>query len=125
MSRKLLEKIIDWYEKDSSVGGLSVIIDEIKEELAKPEHEPLGHLIRHKLSGESSPFNFYPIAYKIKEYRDEKIWEIIEVYTEPPKREQLSEEMISRDWSFWDDAENYHDFYAGVRYAEKAQGIGE
>jgi hypothetical protein len=36
MSKELLQKVVDWYDKDSSVGGLSNLIDEIKEELAKP-----------------------------------------------------------------------------------------
>jgi hypothetical protein len=48
--RELLNKIIDWYEKDSSIGGLSILIEEIKEELENPEIQNIEPLIDEKIN---------------------------------------------------------------------------
>jgi len=42
IEKELLQKIIDWYYKDSSVGGLSVLMDEIEEEYLKSSQNLVG-----------------------------------------------------------------------------------
>jgi len=37
MNRELLERVVDWYRKDSSAGGLAALIGDIEAELTKPE----------------------------------------------------------------------------------------
>jgi len=39
MNRELLERVVDWYRKDSSAGGLAALIGDIEAELTKPEFE--------------------------------------------------------------------------------------
>lgn len=74
--RKLLQSVIDWYEKDSSVGGLQVLIDEIETEIAKPEQKQVGAM---GLSG--------PVLYK-------KIEPGTPLYTSPRQHDPLSDDEI-------------------------------
>ena len=53
-----------------------------------------------------------------------EIFEVIPLYTAPPKREPLSDEEIDKGYQESDG--NYYDlaFRDGVRFAEKHNGIG-
>ena len=53
-----------------------------------------------------------------------EIFEVIPLYTAPPKREPLSDEEIDKGYQESD--RNYYDlaFRDGVRFAEKHNGIG-
>jgi hypothetical protein len=39
IERELLKQTLDWYEKDSSVGGLAALIECIEDELKKPDYQ--------------------------------------------------------------------------------------
>lgn len=89
MKAELLKKVIDWYEKDSSVGGLSNLIDEIEAELAKPEQEPAWLAVED--GNETRFFNPDMIDYA-KDFNRP----ITKLYTSPPQYEPLSDDEIGR-----------------------------
>jgi len=128
--REILEKVIYWYEKDLSVGGLSVLMEEIKEELEKPETE-IECAGVSRVSTDGGHYYIEPRG---------NVWlpDGTMVYAEPPKREPLSDDEImnlaiksasdqigeefNKDELSKDDWKHLIYF---ARYIEKAHGVGE
>ena len=102
--RELLEKIL-------ATGWLNNTIScEVEELLAQPEQEPVAWMCN--LMGD------------VVTYRPNVNNGYTPLYTSPPKREPLSDKDIGKGFLLTDVWHRYECFIAGVRFAEKAHGIG-
>lgn len=118
IERELLKKVISGDKK----GDFFVSYDlykEIYEFLAQPEQQPEAWIIVNKETGyRTQVSDLTPFLY------NREIFEVIPLYTAPPKRERINHDDIldrSIDGSF-----EYKDgFMDGVMFAENHHGIGE
>ena len=140
--RELLEKIFTLYKGFSNCSKMTVLLNDAKDLLAQPEQEPEQEPVAW-MSEETGDVNKSRRYFKLVEkYQNETI---VPLYTSPPlkrepfrpdwvsyrqgledsKREPLSASTIEHyllrlDSDFkWDSG-----FEAGVKWAEKAHGIG-
>lgn len=117
IERELLKKVISGDKK----GDFFVSYDlykEIYEFLAQPEQQPEAWIIVNKETGyRTQVSDLTPFLY------NREIFEVIPLYTAPPKRERINHDDIldrSIDGSF-----EYKDgFMDGVMFAENHHGIG-
>ncbi len=116
--RDLLEKVISGDNK----GDFFVSYDlykEIYEFLAQPEQEPEAWIIVNKETGyRTQVSDLTPFLYH------REIFEVIPLYTAPPKREPLSDKEITKNTPKLIHIGERLAFHAGVRFAEKHHGIG-
>lgn len=115
--RDLLEKVISGDNK----GDFFVSYDlykEIYEFLAQPEQEPEAWIIVNKETGyRTQVSDLTPFLYH------REIFEVIPLYTAPPKREPLSEKEIRESNESMLNVTR-ETFIKGVRFAEVMHGIG-
>jgi len=92
---------------------------ELEELLAQPEQQPEAWIIVNKETGyRTQVSNLTPFLYH------REIFEVIPLYTAPPKREPLSDKDIGKGFLLTDVWHRYECFIAGVEFAEKHHGIG-
>jgi hypothetical protein len=118
IERELLKKVISGDNK----GDFFVSYDlykEIYEFLAQPEQEPEAWIIVNKETGyRTQVSDLTPFLYH------REIFEVIPLYTAPPKREPLINIYVLNAFKADDEATHPYSYWAGVEFAEKHHGIG-
>ena len=121
--RELLKEFIDFVDSYEFYPTERNIIWEIvsrtQELLAQPEQQPEAWIIVNKETGyRTQVSDLTPFLYH------REIFEVIPLYTAPPKREPLSEDKLDvlAEANITD--EGIAGYYLGFRDAEKAHGIG-
>jgi len=112
--RELLKRIANYGDTISPH-----FIYEINELLAQPEQQPEAWIIVNKETGyRTQVSDLTPFLYH------REIFEVIPLYTAPPKREPLSEDKLDvlAEANITD--EGIAGYYLGFRDAEKHHGIG-
>jgi hypothetical protein len=115
--RELLRRI-------SSHSGSAIpakFIYEIQELLAQPEQEPVAWMWEQQ-SPHSGEWDSEFAEGKPQNFR--VVRNIRPLYTSPQKREPLTDSEISHGFRVDKDATNAESYWAGVKLAEKAHGIG-
>jgi hypothetical protein len=128
MSREmdLLEKTLKFMEPhmwaSSTQKECIKLKDEIRELLAQPEQteqEPEAWIVVNKETGyRTQVSDLTPFLY------NREIFEVIPLYTAPPKREPLGDGITADMYRANKKATHPDSYWAGVNDAEKAHGIG-
>lgn len=114
-----MQRIVDYADEYLEID--MEFIPEIQELLAQPEQQPEAWIIVNKETGyRTQVSDLTPFLYH------REIFEVIPLYTAPPKREPLSDEEVRakyRDIAL-DNPLYVPSYYAGFRDAERTHGIG-
>jgi len=111
IERELLNEVLEYFDplglNTEHCGDLP---ERIKKLLAQPEQQPEAWIIVNRDTGYRIQVSLFPDLY------NKDMFEVIPLYTTPPKQEPLNATTI-----------NYYleaGFEAGVKWAEKVHGIG-
>ena len=123
--RELLKEIMSYFDKGDitirtfeNSSDVAETLHAAQELLAQPEQEPVG--VVETLGG--YPDESYHVVKLTCGHRDLKHGDFL--YSSPPKREPLSEDEIFNVWPPSKKVPCLSSFTAGVKFAEKAHGIG-
>jgi hypothetical protein len=116
IERELLKELIT---KDMVQYYYPKLVKNVEAILAQPEQEPEAWIIVNKETGyRTQVSDLTPFLYH------REIFEVIPLYTAPPKREPLSDKEITKNTPKLIHIGERLAFHAGVRFAEKHHGIG-